>query len=83
MAIQHLQSAIAGIGRQKDIYAHPEPAQGQWTALDKAAAPLGIDDVTFGYDREKAILHHVSLTVEAGEMVTITGRTGAGRSTIF
>ncbi len=83
MEIQNIQSAIAGIGRLKDFFAEPVQAQGQCTALDKAAAPLVIDDVTFGYDREKAILHHVSLTVKAGEMVTITGRTGAGKSTLF
>lgn len=83
MEIQNIQSAIAGIGRLKDFFAEPVQAQGQCTALDKTALPLVIDDVTFGYDREKAILHHVSLTVEAGEMVTITGRTGAGKSTLF
>ena len=55
MEIQNIQSAVAGIGRLKDFFAEPVQAQGQCTALDKAAAPLVIDDVTFGYDREKAI----------------------------
>ena len=31
----------------------------------------------------KNIFRHFSLTVNAGEMVTITGRTGAGKSTLF
>lgn len=83
MEIQNIQSAIAGIGRLKDFFAEPVQAKGRCTVLDKTALPLVIDDVTFGYDREKAIFHHVSLTVKAGEMVTITGRTGAGKSTLF
>lgn len=40
------------------------------------------DDVTFGYD-EHTVLEHTSFQVEEGEQVTLSGRTGAGKSTIF
>lgn len=40
------------------------------------------DDVRFGYD-EHAVLDHVSFHVEEGEQVTLSGRTGAGKSTLF
>lgn len=36
----------------------------------------------FGYD-EHAVLDHVSFHVEEGEQVTLSGRTGAGKSTLF
>lgn len=39
-------------------------------------------DVTFGYD-EHAVLEHTSFQVKEGEQATISGRTGAGKSTIF
>lgn len=39
-------------------------------------------DVTFGYD-EHIVLDHVSFSVNTGEQVTLSGRTGAGKSTIM
>lgn len=39
-------------------------------------------DVTFGYDK-RVVLDHLSFKVMDGDQVTLTGRTGAGKSTIF
>lgn len=83
MEIQNIQSAVAGIGRLKDFFAEPIQERKEPEVPDAAAAPLVIDDAAFGYGREKDIFRHFSLTVAAGEMVTITGRTGAGKSTLF
>lgn len=43
---------------------------------------LEMKDVRFGYSNEKEILHGVSFKVNKGEMVSIVGRNGAGKSTI-
>lgn len=43
---------------------------------------LEMKDVKFGYSNEKEILHGVSFKVNKGEMVSIVGRNGAGKSTI-
>ena len=40
-------------------------------------------DVTFSYDGNKPILSHLNLTVETGDQLTLLGRTGAGKSTLF
>lgn len=40
-------------------------------------------DVTFGYDEQETVLRHLSFQVTEGEQVTLTGRTGAGKSTVF
>ena len=40
------------------------------------------DDVVFGYDRDREILHGLSLEVPAGAHVAIVGPSGAGKSTI-
>ena len=43
---------------------------------------LRLDHVTFGYG-EKEVLHDLSMTVKQGEQITLIGRTGAGKSTVF
>lgn len=37
----------------------------------------------FGYESDEEVLHGLSFAVQKGEQVTLTGRTGAGKSTIF
>ena len=57
---------------------------------DKPGAPALIvnrpavvfDEVVFGYDRDREILHGLSLEVPAGAHVAIVGPSGAGKSTI-
>ena len=41
-----------------------------------------LKNVTFGYD-DRIILDHINIQVQKGEQVTLSGRTGAGKSTIF
>ncbi len=41
-----------------------------------------VDHVTFAYEPNKPVIHDVSLSIGAGEMIGLVGRTGAGKSTI-
>ena len=43
---------------------------------------LRLEDISFGYSKEKEILHGVSFDIKKGEMVSIVGKNGAGKSTI-
>jgi ATP-binding cassette subfamily B protein/subfamily B ATP-binding cassette protein MsbA len=51
-------------------------------ALPPARGQVRIENVTFGYDRNRPILRQVSLEVQPGETVAIVGSTGAGKSTL-
>jgi ATP-binding cassette, subfamily B, heavy metal transporter len=43
---------------------------------------LAFDNVVFGYDRDRTILHGLSFAVPAGSQVAVVGPSGAGKSTI-
>jgi peptide/nickel transport system ATP-binding protein len=44
---------------------------------------LEIDNLTFGYSKERLLYKNFSLTVKRGEVVTIVGESGSGKSTLF
>ena len=52
-------------------------------AKSPAVACILLEDVSFGYEEEKMVLEHLSFEIKTGEQVTMTGRTGAGKSTVF
>lgn len=44
---------------------------------------IELEDVRFSYERGKEVIRGLSLTVEAGEMIGLVGRSGVGKSTII
>ena len=81
MEIQTVQSAMAGVKRIDAFLAQPEREQPPARAT-AARGDVVLDHVTFGYG-EKHVLEDFSMTVKQGEQVTLVGRTGAGKSTVF
>lgn len=82
MEIQTIQSAMAGVKRIDAFLALPER---DIPAPRSSAVPRGdvvLSHVTFGYG-DHTVLKDLSFTVKAGEQVTLVGRTGAGKSTVF
>ena len=86
MEIQTIQSAVAGVRRINEFLAQDEsaPASEARAASEGAERPAQVElrNVTFGYD-EHVVLNHLSFQVHSGEQVTLSGRTGAGKSTVF
>ena len=81
MEIQTIQSAMAGVERINAFLGQPErTAPAAQPSAERGDVELS--HVTFGYG-EKEVLHDFSMTVKQGEQITLIGRTGAGKSTVF
>ena len=81
MEIQTIQSAMAGVRRIDAFLAQPERAVPKRNET-AARGDVALSHVTFGYG-EAPVLRDFSMTVKQGEQITLVGRTGAGKSTIF
>lgn len=60
---------------------HPHKAQGTVTYTKQEGAVV-FDDVDFGYDENKIVLHNISLYAKPGQKIAFVGATGAGKTTI-
>lgn len=89
MEIQTIQSAIAGVRRINEFFELPvldnnEELQTEKTFDSKNDTPyVQFNDVTFGYEADHTVIADKTFVVNRGEQVTLSGRTGAGKSTIF
>ena len=90
MEIQTIQSAIAGVHRINEFFELDEfsvkkdsyIAENSAMAADSDAL-VDFNNVTFSYDDDKNVVENLSFSIKKGEQVTLSGRTGAGKSTIF
>ena len=57
-----------------------------WKTEDGGTVPLRgdvrLEDVSFGYNPGRLILHHISLYAKPGQKIAFVGSTGAGKTTI-
>ena len=90
MEIQTIQSAIAGVHRINEFFEMDEFSvkKDSYVAENTAMAAdsdvlVDFNNVTFAYDEDKNIVENLSFSVKEGEQVTLSGRTGTGKSTIF
>ena len=63
------------------LLAADEPKDGT-QSVDPAKTELALEHVTFGYEKDRTILHDVSLTIPQGSFVSLVGESGCGKSTI-
>lgn len=89
MEIQTIQSAIAGVHRINEFFEMDELSVkkdsyiAENTAMEADSDVIvDFNNVTFAYD-DKNIVENLSFSVKEGEQVTLSGRTGTGKSTIF
>lgn len=83
--ISELQSAFAAAERVfRLIDEEPEPEDSpDASELNKVRGDVKIENVSFGYDPGKSIIHNFKLDAPQGSVIAIVGPTGAGKTTII
>ncbi len=85
MEIQNIQSAAAGV-RRINVFLSESEKESLAETSDKQQTDIPairLQNLHFGYETDKEILRGLTLTVNPGEHITLIGRTGAGKSTVF
>lgn len=55
-----------------------EPA----VSCPKSLGRIDFQNVSFGYDKNRPVLHHINFAIAPGEMIGVVGRSGSGKSTL-
>ncbi|MDC1481285.1 ABC transporter ATP-binding protein/permease [Ascidiaceihabitans sp.] len=81
---REIRQALVDMGQMFNLLEQPADVSDAADAktLKITGGEIDLDDVHFGYDKERAILKGVSVTAKPGQMVAIVGSTGSGKSTI-
>ena len=58
------------------------PHSDRTISYERLMGDVVFEDVTFGYNDEKTILHNINLYAKPGEKIAFVGATGAGKTTI-
>ena len=81
---REIRQALVDMGQMFNLLEQPADVSDAVDAktLKITGGEIELDEVHFGYDKERAILKGVSVTAKPGQMVAIVGSTGSGKSTI-
>lgn len=82
--ITTLQQASAAMGRVFEFLAEPEMENDEHKSQQLAIlkGDVTFDNVFFGYNPDRTIIHDFSAKAKAGQKIAIVGPTGAGKTTI-
>ncbi|MGB5821046.1 MAG: ABC transporter ATP-binding protein [Saonia sp.] len=79
-----LTEALAGLDRTEELMnMTPEADEAERIILlDEVKGDMVFNDVSFAYEEDKEVLHHISFKVDSGSVVALVGSSGSGKSTI-
>lgn len=80
-----INTVAASAERIRGILSEPSPLK----STDETLAPFDTDalisvrDVSFSYDKTKQVIRNLSLDIQKGESIALTGESGVGKSTLI
>ena len=81
-AIEDEEGNVKECEEHTGTWAWKHPHSDGTVTLTKLLGDVKFNDVDFGYNEEKTILHNIKLYAEPGQKVAFVGSTGAGKTTI-
>jgi ABC-type multidrug transport system fused ATPase/permease subunit len=80
-----ISEAFAGLDRIREIRATVAEDAGDETrtGIGEVKGDVRFDDVTFGYDPEKPVVHDITLHARPGTTTALVGPSGSGKSTVI
>lgn len=86
VAVRDIVQGLAFLDRMLLLLREPVESGSERQAADEACVPsegaLTFENVSFSYERNRAVLEKVSFSVAAGRTVAIVGASGSGKSSI-
>ena len=70
------------VDEKTGIWAWKHPHHDGTTTITELKGDVRFYDVDFGYDKDKIVLHNISLYAKPGHKIAFVGATGAGKTTI-
>ncbi|MEL7622230.1 MAG: ABC transporter ATP-binding protein [Clostridiales bacterium] len=64
------------------LWAWKQPLEDGTVRYTRLAGDVRLQEVDFGYEKDKPVLHNITLFAEPGQKVAFVGATGAGKTTI-
>jgi len=79
-----LTEAMAGLDRTQELMnmTEEDDPETRIIVLEKIKGDVLFDDVSFGYDENKEVLHNINFSAPAGSVTALVGSSGSGKSTI-
>ena len=80
---ENRDGTLTETGERTNVWAwkHPHQADGS-VSYKKLEGDITFDDVDFGYEEGKIVLHNIKLYAMPGQKIAFVGSTGAGKTTI-
>lgn len=78
-----IQATIAASDRVFEVLDSTEEDNSEQKTLTTVRGALDIENVSFGYSKEKTVLNNISFSVNPGETIAIVGPTGSGKTTFI
>ena len=81
-AVENPDGTLTEHKERTGIWAWKQPHSDGTVTYTKLTGDVRFENVDFGYDPEKTVLHNITLYAEPGQKVAFVGATGAGKTTI-
>lgn len=83
MQFSQLQQALVAASRVRALLREPAEPRSHQPGLAVTAGAIRFEQVRFGYQPDRVVLHPLDLDLPAGSFTGIAGHTGSGKSTLL